>query len=68
MCDNKWHSVFAHYESEQILLGIDDENRIEKISPQLAPGFVKTSAPLYIGGLPGMLNYNLKNSNKFELI
>lgn len=53
LCDNRWHNVSAMYDSERILLRIDNQPEIINIGPQHSLAKVHTKSPLYIGGLPG---------------
>jgi len=64
MCDGKWHMVKVQYAKSSITLKVDKHDVTyglkEKEQRKLEP---YTSAPLYIGGLPGIqLFYTFLNS------
>lgn len=53
LCDNRWHNVWAMYDSEEIALRIDNQQSIKLLAQNNKMGEVMTKSPLYIGGLPG---------------
>lgn len=55
LCDNQWHMISGLYDLEQIAIKIDGEPYITGISQSRGTNNVFTAAPLYIGGIPGML-------------
>lgn len=55
LCDNRWHTVDAFYDSEQIFVKVDNFTSIQNVASN-KNGRLQTKSPLYIGGLPGRFN------------
>ena len=55
LCDNKWHTVSGHFNSEEIALRVDQQPYSNLLLGKSKGGQrrISTKSPLYIGGMPG---------------
>ncbi|XP_063707858.1 laminin subunit alpha-1-like [Culicoides brevitarsis] len=51
LCNNKWHTVYALYDSEQIFVRVDNLTSVYDVTPNRG-NKIQTKSPLYIGGIP----------------
>lgn len=51
LCNNKWHTVYALYDSEQIFVRVDNLTSVYDVTPSRG-NKIQTKSPLYIGGIP----------------
>lgn len=55
ICDNRWHSIQAIYNDEELALKVDELDQKYGLPASITDHFMASTAssPLYIGGLPG---------------
>lgn len=56
LCDNRWHTVDAFYDSEQVFVKVDNFTSVQNVA-SYRNGRLQTKSPLYIGGLPGKIKF-----------
>lgn len=56
LCNNMWHNVTAMYSSSELTVNVDGIRK-SWVQSEVNSVMDEIDAPLYIGGLPGKLNW-----------